>query len=110
MVYFSLNYECYVTLGGNEGVALKNNALYVKLNNVAVKITSPVLEDMGVQKNKETGLYKYSPIQGIELDFEENELQGFLHDERKIVEVYINVTIGFNNEDENGIIITRLFE
>ena len=102
--------RCKFVLGGNEGVALKNNALYVKLNNVAVKITSPVLEDMGVQKNKETGLYKYSPIQGIELDFEENELQGFLHDERKIVEVYINVTIGFNNEDENGIIITRLFE
>lgn len=102
--------RCIFVQDANEGVALKNNALYVKLNNVAVNIYSPVLEDMGLQKNNETGLYKYSSIHGIELDFEENELQGFLHDERKIVEVYVNVTIGFNNDDENGVIITQLFE
>ena len=74
-----------------------------------MEIFSPNIDEVSTTKKNETGFYSYSPIQGMTLDFEEAELREFLHDERKIVKISINVTIGLkeSREHSQGVIIIR---
>lgn len=102
--------DCIFVSGGKDGVALKRDALYIKLNEVTVDITSPEIDDFDFDVDAETGQYEYAPIQGITLDFEKEELRNFFKDERKIVDVYINITLGFDMDGDNGVIIQRSFK
>ncbi len=102
--------ECKFVSGGNDGVALKKDALYIKLNDVTVDISSPELDEYDFDVDAETGLYKYAPTQGITLDFEKEELRNFFKDERKSIDVYINITLGFDMDGNNGVIIKRSFK
>lgn len=102
--------ECKFVSGGNDGVALKKDALYIKLNDVTVDISSPELDEYDFDVDAETGLYKYAPTQGIALDFEKEELRNFFKDERKSIDVYINITLGFDMDGNNGVIIKRSFQ
>ena len=102
--------ECKFVSGGNDGVALKKDALYIKLNDVTVDISSPELDEYDFDVDAETGLYKYAPTQGITLDFEKEELRNFFKDERKSIDVYINITLGFDMDGNNGVIIKRPFK
>lgn len=103
------NLKCDFISGINEGVALRTKTLFIKLNDVYVEIFSPNIDEENTTKNDETGLYSYSPTQGITLDFEKAELEEFLHNERKIVKIFVNVTIGVKEagEDSRGVIIKR---
>lgn len=102
--------ECKFVSGGKDGVALKRDALYIKLNDITVDITSPEIDDFDFDVDAETGLYEYAPVQGITLDFEKEELRNFFKDERKLVDVYINITLGFDVDGDNGVIIKRSFK
>ena len=102
--------DCIFVSGGKDGVALKRDALYIKLNEVTVDITSPEIDDFDFDVDAKTGQYEYAPIQGITLDFEKEELRNFFKDERKIVDVYINITLGFDMDGDNGVIIQRSFK
>lgn len=107
---FLTNMDCSFVLGGNRGVALRKNSLYLNLNEVIVEISAPNVDKMELEKSEETGLYKYSPIYGIELEFEKDDLQKYLYNERKVIDIYVNVTIGFSNNSEDATIITRSFD
>ena len=101
--------KCDFISGVNEGVALRTKTLFIKLNDVYVEIFSPNIDEVITTKNDETGLYSYSPTQGMTLDFERAELEEFLHDECKIVKIFVNVTIGVKEAGEHsrGVIIKR---
>lgn len=102
--------ECKFVSGVNDGVALKKDVLYIKLNDVTVDISSPELDEYDFDVDAETGLYKYAPTQGITLDFEKEELRNFFKDECKSIDVYINITLGFDMDGNNGVIIKRPFK
>ncbi|WP_407400402.1 hypothetical protein [Anaerovibrio sp.] len=100
--------HCILVPGGNSGMALSHNSLLLTVDDLHVDIFSPSIEYFdNITKDIETGLYNYCPFSGMSLNFEENELEELLHNERKIVDVYVSVTIGFSEDHGNGIIITR---
>lgn len=102
----SLN--CIMVPRGNSGMALSHDSLQLIVDDIHVEIFSPSIDYFkDITKDGETGLYNYCPFAGMSLNFEENELEELLHNERKIVDVYVNVTIGFSENHRNGVIITR---
>lgn len=102
----SLN--CIMVPGGNSGMALSHDSLQLIVDDIHVEIFSPSIDYFkDITKDGETGLYNYCPFAGMSLNFEENELEELLHNGRKIVDVYVHVTIGFSENHRNGVIITR---
>ena len=89
-------------------MALSHDSLQLIVDDIHVEIFSPSIDYFkDITKDGETGLYNYCPFTGMSLQFEENELEELLHNKRKIVDVYVNVTIGFSENHRNGVIITR---
>lgn len=99
--------DCKFVAGGNSGLAMVHNSLKIVLNGISVEISSPAIDEIDVYKNEETGLLVYSPLSDLPLEFEEKELEQYLHDARKKIDIYVDVTIGFKNAHENGVIIIR---
>ncbi len=91
------------------GIATNHNNLCVRLDDVIVDIYSPTIDEIDAIKNADTGLYEYSPMSGLKLDFEESELREYIHDERKIIRVYFSVSIGVKEIEEHNscVIISR---
>lgn len=107
---FLANMDCHFNVGGNDGIALRKDTLFIKINDVIVDISSPSIEDFGLEMSEVNNVYKYSPIYGIELEFEKDVLQKYLYDERKVIDVYLNVTVGFSDDEEDAVIIERTFD
>lgn len=106
--YLRSNKVIYVPTTGF-GIALRQKNVCIRLDSVNVDIYSPTIEEVNAIRNDETGLYSYSPLSGLKMDFEEGELREYIHDERKIIRVYFDVSIGIKEEDEQKscVIITR---
>lgn len=102
--------NCIFINGANEGLALRERTLFLRLNNIEVDISSPRIEDVEVEVDESNGLYCYSPEQGISLEFDEDEIRNYLYNERKRIDIYFNVTVGFEVKKENGVFITRKIE
>lgn len=91
------------------GIAFRDGTLSVGLDDIYVEISSPEINDMGVTADEETGLYSYESVIGVVLDFEEAELRKYLHDVWKKVDIYVDVTIGFDDDEgqPNGVAVKR---
>ena len=55
--------------------------------------------------NKETGLYTYSIYSGMPIDFEEHELEAFLHDNRKVVEISAKISVQTMEEKVGTLVV-----
>ena len=57
-------------------------------------------------------MYTYETRNNIVLNFSEKELREYIHDERKIVDIRLNVSVGIrkDNNKECAMLITRKFE
>ena len=103
---------CDFIPGMNVGIALIDSSLYVKLNDIKVDIYSPTIDDVGIQKSEDSSLYTYETRNRIALDFNEKELREYIHDECKIVDIRLNVSVGIRNTENNesALLITRTNE
>lgn len=97
--------DCIFTGYSRKGLALKKNSLEVYIQSVEAEICPLTLDEVDSLYNDETGRYAYEIKRGVVVEFEKEELKNFLHDERKILTIYVNVSI--THIDNVGIIIQR---
>ena len=89
---------CIFTPTSHEGIACSEDALCIKLDDISVNIYSPNLDDVDVKINEKTGLISYSPTADLSIDFEEYELKEYLHNERKVVDIFFSITLGVKKD------------
>ena len=70
---------------------LKKACVRICIQNVRIGVHPAVIRDCSVTQKGSS--YRFSPIDGIELDFSNEELEGFLHDSRKVYDILYEVTI-----------------
>lgn len=75
------------------GLALKKGSIKVCIHSIEVVIRPQNVSDEKQSYNKETGLYTYSIYSGMPIDFEGHELEAFLHDNRKVVEISAKISV-----------------
>lgn len=80
------------------GLALKKDSIKVCIHSIKVVIRPQNVSDEKQNYNKETGIYTYSIYSGMPIDFEEHELEAFLHDNRKVVEISAKISVQTMNE------------
>lgn len=102
---FIEQYETIYTSFVNEGLALKDNAISVCLHDVNVSIHPARLQETEVKWNKETGKYTYSIANGLPIDFDEKELQEYLYNNKKVINITAKVSVQINHIPA-GIILT----
>lgn len=81
-----------------EGLALKTGSVKVCIHSIEVKIRPQKISDERQSYNEETGLFTYSIYSGMPIDFNENELEAFLHDSRKVVEISAKISVQTEKE------------
>ena len=87
------------------GIATKNKAIYIKLNEVIVDITPAQINEINSNDysfDPNTKLYKYQVGFGISIDLDNKEFQNLIQNERKLVNIYFDVTLGIKDCQENG--------
>lgn len=99
------DYETIYTAIVNNGMALKRDALQVCLHDISVSIHSPNINEVQAEYDAKTGKYIYSIINGLPIDFEERELEEFLYNNRKVINITAKVSVQIN-EKPVGTIIT----
>lgn len=70
---------------------LKKACVRICIQNVRIGVHPAVIRDCSVTQKGSS--YRYSPMDGIELDFSKEELEKFLHDSRKVYDVLYEVSI-----------------
>lgn len=80
------------------GLALKTGSVKVYIHSIDVKIRPQKISDERQSYNEETGLFTYSIYSGMPIDFNENELEAFLHDSRKVVEISAKISVQTEKE------------
>lgn len=88
----------------NNGMALNPNSIKVCIHSINVAIRPQSMSDEKQNYNKETGLYTYSICSGMPIDFEENELEEFLHNQRKVVEISAKISV-WTPDERIGVLI-----
>lgn len=68
------------------------------LHNINVSIHSPSIQEENVEYDKETGKYNYPILNGLPIDFEEDELREFLYNNRKVINVAAKISIQVNEK------------
>jgi len=95
---FLEGYETIYTAVLQDGIALKKNSIQVCLHDINVSIHSPNIKEANVEYDKETGKYNYSIMNGLPIDFDEDELREFLYNNRKVMNVTAKVSIQVNEK------------
>ena len=92
------DYETIYTAVLRDGIALRRNSIQVCLHNINVSIHSPSIQEENVEYDKETGKYNYPILNGLPIDFEEDELREFLYNNRKVINVTAKISIQVNEK------------
>ena len=95
---FLNEYKTVYTDVVRDGIALKEGAIQVCLQDVNDSIHSPTIREANAEYNKETGKYNYSILNGLPIDFDEDELREFLYNNRKVINVTAKVSIQVNEK------------
>ena len=80
------------------GLALKKGSVKVCIHSIEVVIRPQRISDDKQNYNEETGLYTYSVYSGMPIDFREHELEAFLHDNRKVIEISAKISVQTSTE------------
>lgn len=87
------NWKVIYTMLMENGLALKRDSIKVCIHSIEVVIRSQSISDERQSYNEETGLYTYSIYSGMPIDFQEHELEAFLHDNRKVIEISAKISV-----------------
>ena len=69
------DYKTVYTTVLQEGIALKRDAIQVCLHSINVSIHSPSIKEEGVKYDTDTRKYYYPILNGLPIDFDEDELR-----------------------------------
>ena len=94
---FLNDYDCIYTSLVADGLALRKDSIEVYLHDVQVSIRPGTINDMNIKFNKETGKYEYEVISNLPVEFDKEEIKEFIHNERKIIEIVLKVSINTND-------------
>ncbi|MBQ8804693.1 MAG: hypothetical protein IJZ53_13780 [Tyzzerella sp.] len=97
--------ETVFTDAVREGILLKENAIQVSLIDVNVSVNSSSISEEKVEYDNELDAYYYPIINGVPIEFTENELEEFLYNKRKIISVTAKISVNVK-ESPAGTIIT----
>ncbi len=95
---FLEDYETIYTTVLQEGIALRKNSIQVCLHDIIVSIHSPSIEEENVKYDRETSKYYYHILDGLPIDFDEDELREFLYNNRKVINVIAKISIQVNEK------------
>ncbi|ODR42459.1 hypothetical protein [Eisenbergiella tayi] len=95
---FLEDYETIYTTVLRDGIALKRNSIQVCLHDINVSVHSPSIKEEDVEYDKETGKYKYSILNGLPIDFDEDELREFLYNNRKVINIKAKISVQVNEK------------
>lgn len=84
---FLEDYETIYTTVLQDGIALRRNSIQVCLHDINVSIHSPSIKEENVEYDRETGKLYYPILNGLPIDFDEDELREFLYNNRKVINV-----------------------
>ena len=87
------NWKTIYTMLMENGLALRKDSIKVCIHSIEVVIRSQSISDEKQSYNEETGLYTYSIYSGMPIDFREHELEAFLHDNRKVIEISAKISV-----------------
>lgn len=102
---FIENRETIFTSFLRDGIALKRGAIQVCLHDVNVSIHPLTVGESNAKFDEKSKKYSYSILDGLAIDFEEDELREFLYNNRKVIDVTAKISIQVN-EDICGTIFT----
>lgn len=95
---FLEDYETIYTTVLQKGIALKKNSIQVCLHDISVSIHSPSINEENVEYDKDTEKYNYPILNGLPIDFDEDELGEFLYNNRKVINVTAKISIEVNEK------------
>lgn len=95
---FLEDYETIYTAIFQDGMALKRNSVQVCLHDINVSIHSPNIDEVSAEYDEESGKYNYSIMNGLPIDFEEDELREFLYNNRKVINITAKISIQVNEK------------
>lgn len=90
------DYETVYTDIIKNGVALKKNAVEVCLHDINVSIHPSTINEENVQYDIETKKYYSSILNGLLIDFDEDELRELLYNNYKVINVTAKISIQVN--------------
>ena len=90
---FTENWRVIYTMFMENGLALKKDSVKVYIHSIEVIIRPQSMADEKQSFNEKKGLYTYSIYSGMPIDFKENELEAFLHDNRKVIEISAKISV-----------------
>ena len=102
---FIENRETIFTSFLRDGIALKRGAIQICLHDVNVSIHPLTVAESNAKFDSKSKKYSYSIVEGLPIDFEEDELREFLYNNRKVIDVTAKISIQVN-EDICGTIFT----
>lgn len=92
------DYETIYTIILQDGIALRRNSIQVCLQDINVSIHSPSLKEEDVEYDRETRKYYYPILNGLPIDFDEDELREFLYNNRKVINITAKISIQVNEK------------
>ena len=92
------DYKTVYTTVLQEGIALKRDAIQVCLHSINVSIHSPSIKEEGVKYDTDTRKYYYPILNGLPIDFDEDELREFLYNNRKVINVTAKISKQVNEK------------
>ena len=95
---FLEDYETIYTTVLQDGIALRRNSIHVCLHDINVSIHSPSIKEENVEYDKETKKYYYPIMNGLPIDFDEDELREFLYNNRKVINITAKISIQVNEK------------
>ena len=104
---FMEDYETIYTTVLQDGIALRENSIHVCLHDITVSIHSSSIKEENVGYDEETRKYYYPILNGLPIDFDEDELREFLYNNRKVINVTAKISIQVNEKPCGTIFIGR---
>ena len=87
------DWKVIYTMLMENGLALKRGSIKVCIHSIEVVIRPQRISDEKQNYNEETGLYTYSIYSGMLINFKEHELDAFLHDNRKVINISAKISV-----------------
>ena len=83
----------YIFAGFSNELLLLRKKVYIYIKDISVEITPGNIKRENVFQNSQTGLYVYEIMSNMPVEFTETELEEYLHNQRKIVDIRLDIGI-----------------
>lgn len=102
---FAENLERIYTGGRGIGLALKRDNIKICIHDVNVAIHSLTLGEVDVDYDEKRQLYTYEISHGMSADFEKQELESFIHNQRKILDITMRISVICENAEAGVLVV-----